>query len=283
MPKKVVAGPGRTATQVDHESAGHVLRRESKEALEELDDGEVDDTDDLDLFTSPVGGGGSIGNGLKKLPSSAWNSGGSGGGSPGADLVYLLERFSANSWRARGFVTLTAPCEYLKRKTTSSRHGPRTYPNWDAESVRKPPTWLTLHEVEPRDQRRRDPQAIYDAIAVRVLGALSPAWNCIVATVSHRATTSTSTPRSRACVEARPGSVLDEVVDLESLWRRRDLSCWCFCLLTSRFECELGPLGALFHQQQRARDCRPHCLALHGTSANRAGAVRRFPRGGPSS
>src|SRR5258705_3730031 len=52
--KKVVAANGRAATQVDHESAGHAPRRESKEALEELDDGEVDDTDEPDLLTSPV-------------------------------------------------------------------------------------------------------------------------------------------------------------------------------------------------------------------------------------
>lgn len=83
--KKVVAANGRAATQVDPESAGHVPRRESKEALEELDHGEVDDTDDPDLFTSPVGGGGFIGKWLKKMLSSARKSGGSGGGPPGAD------------------------------------------------------------------------------------------------------------------------------------------------------------------------------------------------------
>ena len=83
--KKIIAAGSRAAEQVDHETAAHVPRRESKEALEELDDGEVDDTDDPDLFTSPVGGGGFIGKWLKKLLSSARKSGGCGGGPPGAD------------------------------------------------------------------------------------------------------------------------------------------------------------------------------------------------------
>ena len=55
------------------------------EELEELDDGEIDDSDDPDLFTSPVGGGGFIGKWLKKMLSSARKTGSSGGGPPGAD------------------------------------------------------------------------------------------------------------------------------------------------------------------------------------------------------
>src|SRR3984893_1856349 len=82
--KKLIAANSRAAVRVDHETAAHVPRRDSQEALEELDDGEVDDTDDPDLFTSPVGGGGFIGKWLKKMLSSARKTG-SGGGAPGAD------------------------------------------------------------------------------------------------------------------------------------------------------------------------------------------------------
>ena len=57
---------------------------DERQELEDLDDGEVDDTDDPDLFTSPVGGGGFIGKWLKKMLSSARKTG-SGGGPPGAD------------------------------------------------------------------------------------------------------------------------------------------------------------------------------------------------------
>ena len=62
------------------------MSREARGAqeLEELDDGEIDDSDDPDLFTSPVGGGGFIGKWLKKMLSSARKTG-SGGGPPGAD------------------------------------------------------------------------------------------------------------------------------------------------------------------------------------------------------
>ena len=61
--KKVVAANGRAATQVDHESTGHVPRRESKEALEELDDGEVDDTDDQTCSPAPSAGAASSASG----------------------------------------------------------------------------------------------------------------------------------------------------------------------------------------------------------------------------
>jgi nitric oxide reductase NorD protein len=83
--KKIIAANGRAATQVDHETAGHVPRRESKEALEELDDGEVDDSDDPDLFTRPAGGGGFIGKWLKKLLSSGAELSRQGCGPPGVD------------------------------------------------------------------------------------------------------------------------------------------------------------------------------------------------------
>ncbi len=84
-PKKVLAASSRAVHQVDHETAGHVPRRpDSKRALAELDDGEVDDADEPDLFTSPVGGGGAIGKWLKKMLSSVRKTG-SGGGPPGAD------------------------------------------------------------------------------------------------------------------------------------------------------------------------------------------------------
>ena len=131
---------------MDHETAGHVPRRESKEALEELDDGEVDDTDDPDLFTSPVGGGGFIGKWLKKMLSSARKSGGSGGGPPGADAPTHRTN-SANRGAFAVSSTATVSSEEvadIKRRTGSA------YPEWDANRKRYRPDWCTVHEVEPK-------------------------------------------------------------------------------------------------------------------------------------
>ncbi len=62
----------------------HVPRSRHPHELAELADGDLDGSDDPDLFTSPVGGGGFIGKWLTKMLSSARQTG-SGGGPPGAD------------------------------------------------------------------------------------------------------------------------------------------------------------------------------------------------------
>ena len=61
----------RAGEQLDSGKPQHVSRDRGTPELEELDDGEVDDSDDPDLFSSPVGGGGFIGKWLKKMLSSA--------------------------------------------------------------------------------------------------------------------------------------------------------------------------------------------------------------------
>ena len=83
-PGKVLAACSRAAEQQDEANARHVPRGRGAQELEDLDDAQVDDSDDPDLFTSPVGGGGFIGKWLKKMLSSSRKTG-SGGGPPGAD------------------------------------------------------------------------------------------------------------------------------------------------------------------------------------------------------
>ena len=82
---KVLAASSRAAEQQGQKNPQHVPRDRRAHELEELDDGETDDSDDPDLFTSPVGGGGFIGKWLKKMLSSTRKSRSSGGGPPGAD------------------------------------------------------------------------------------------------------------------------------------------------------------------------------------------------------
>ena len=241
---KVVAANGRAATQVDHESAGHVPRRETKEALEELDDGEVDDTDDPDLFTSPVGGGGFIGKWLKKMLSSARKSGRSGGGPPGADAPTHRTN-SAN----RGAYAVSSTASVSAEEVADIKPGGFSYPEWDANRKSYRPDWCTVHEVEPRIKASA-PQAIDGAIGVRrPLARLGMGLHR-----RHRQSQGDDIDIDAAVearVEVRAGSVPDEAVYLDSLRRRRDLSV-LLLLDVSGSAAEPGTLGRTVHQQQRA-------------------------------
>ena len=64
---KVLAASSQSAKEQDQETPGHVPRGRGTKELEEFDDDEIDDSDDPDMFTSPVGGGGFIGKWLKKM------------------------------------------------------------------------------------------------------------------------------------------------------------------------------------------------------------------------
>jgi nitric oxide reductase NorD protein len=242
--KKVVAANGRAATQVAPESAGHVPRRESKTALEELDDGEVDDTDDPDLFTSPVGGGGFIGKWLKKMLSSARKSGGSGGGPPGADAPTHRTN-SAN----RGAYAVSSTATVNTEEAGDITPDGFTYPEWDANRKKYRPDWCTVHEVEPRIKASAT-QAIDDAIAVRrPLARLGMGLHR-----RHRQSQGDDIDIDAAVearVEVKAGSVPDEAVYLDSLRRRRDLSV-LLLLDVSGSTAEPGTVGRTVHQQQRA-------------------------------
>jgi nitric oxide reductase NorD protein len=242
--KRVVAANGRAATQVDHQSAGHAPRRESKEALEEVDDGEVDDTDDPDLFTSPVGGGGFIGKWLKKMLSSARKSGGSGGGPPGADSPTHRTN-SAN----RGAYAVSSTATVNTEEAGDITPDGFTYPEWDSNRKKYRPDWCTVREVEPQIKASAT-QAIDDAIAVRrPLARLGMGLHR-----RHRQSQGDDIDIDAAVearVEVKAGSVPDEAVYLDSLRRRRDLSV-LLLLDVSGSTAEPGTVGRTVHQQQRA-------------------------------
>jgi nitric oxide reductase NorD protein len=241
--KKVFAADSRAAELVDHETPLHVPRSESKEALEELDDGEVDDTDDPDLFTGPVGGGGFIGKWLKKMLASARKTG-SGGGPPGADAPTHRTN-SAN----RGAFAVSSTASVSSEDVPHIKPGRFRYPEWDANRKRYRPDWCTVHEVEPK-VKASAPQAIDAAIAVRrPLARLGVGLHR-----RHRQFQGDDIDIDAAVearVEAIAGSVPDEAVYLDSLRRRRDLSV-LLLLDVSGSTAEPGTLGRTVHQQQRA-------------------------------
>lgn len=242
-PKKVMAAAARTPQTVDHETPGHVPRRQdSKQAFEELDDGEVDGTDDPDMFSSPVGGGGPIGKWLKRMLSSVRKTG-SGGGPPGADSP----THRINSAK-RGANAVSSLASASADEATDIEADGITYPEWDAKRRSYRPDWCTVREIEPR-VKVAAPQGIDGAIGVRrPLARLGMGLHR-----RHRQSQGDDIDIDAAIearVETRAGSVPDEAVYLDSLRRRRDLSV-LLLLDVSGSAAEPGTVGRTVHQQQR--------------------------------
>lgn len=246
---KVMSACARATRQDEEAKAGHVPRRNGTTELEELDDGEVDDSDDPDLFTSPVGGGGFIGKWLKKMLSSARKTG-SGGGPPGADNP----THRTNSGK-RGAYAVTSLAATSGGDDGDGDHDGQTaadgvrYPEWDGARKRYRPAWCTVREVEPQIKASAT-QAIEDAIGVRrPLSRLGMGLHR-----RHRQSQGDDIDIDAAVearVEVRAGSVPDEAVYLDSLRRRRDLSV-LLLLDVSGSSGEPGTVGRTVHEQQRA-------------------------------
>ncbi|MCV7395123.1 nitric oxide reductase activation protein NorD [Mycobacterium paraseoulense] len=241
---KVLAACARAADQQDKEDPRHVPRRQGTNDLEELDDGETDDSDDPDMFTSPVGGGGFIGKWLKKMLSSARKTG-SGGGPPGADTP--THRTNSAQRGLHAVTSLAATSSEDGEDQPTSADGV-TYPEWDGGRKMYRPAWCTVREVEV-EIKPSATHAIEAAISVRrPLSRLGMGLHR-----RHRQTQGDDIDID-AAVEARvevlAGSVPDEAVYLDSLRRRRDLSV-LLLLDVSGSAAEPGTVGRTVHEQQR--------------------------------
>jgi nitric oxide reductase NorD protein len=243
---KVLAACSRVANQQDQADSQHVPRGRGAQELAELDAGEIDDSDDPDMFTSPVGGGGFIGKWLKKMLSSARKTG-SGGGPPGADTPTHRTNSSNRGVHAVSSLAATSS-EDLDDNEARATHG-TTYPEWDVTRKSYRPAWCTVREVEPKIKASAT-QAIHDAVGVRrPLSRLGMGLHR-----RHRQSQGDDIDID-AAVEARvevlAGSVPDEAVYLDSLRRRRDLSV-LLLLDVSGSAAEPGTVGRTVHEQQRA-------------------------------
>ncbi|MEB3981309.1 VWA domain-containing protein [Mycobacterium sp. 663a-19] len=242
-PAKVLAACSAAAKREDREDPQHIPRGGPKE-LEELDDGAVDDSDDPDMFTSPVGGGGFIGKWLKKMLSSARKTG-SGGGPPGADTPTHRTNTANRGLHAVSSLAST-PSE--DGEDAEDADG-LTYPEWDAARNCYRPAWCTVREIES-EIKASATHAIDDAIGLRrPLSRLGMGLHR-----RHRQSQGDDIDID-AAVEARvevlAGSVPDEAVYLDSLRRRRDLSV-LLLLDVSGSAGEPGTVGRTVHEQQRA-------------------------------
>jgi hypothetical protein len=243
---KVLAACARAARQTEQEKPEHVPRSLRKRELAELDDGEVDDSDDPDLFTSPVGGGGFIGKWLKKMLSSARKTG-SGAGPPGADTPTHRANAAIRGAHAVSSLASSASEEASDHAADVSSRGVR-YPEWDFNRKSYRPQWCTVLEIEPEIKESAN-QAIDDAIGLRrPLARLGMGLHR-----RHRQPQGDDIDIDAAVeahVEVMAGSVPDEAVYLDSLRRRRDLSV-LLLLDISGSAAEAGTVGRTVHEQQR--------------------------------
>jgi hypothetical protein len=246
---KVLAACSRAAKQQEQDKPGHVPRGRAKELEEfsDLNDGAIDDSDDPDLFTSPVGGGGFIGKWLKKMLSSARKTG-SGGGPPGADTPTHRTNSAIRAAHAVSSLASASSEDVNDREAQSAAPGV-TYPEWDATRKSYRPAWCTVREVEPQIKASAT-HAIDDAISVR-----RPLSRLGMGLYRRHRQSQGDDIDIDAAVEARvevlAGSVPDEAVYLDSLRRRRDLSV-LLLLDVSGSAAEPGTVGRTVHEQQRA-------------------------------
>jgi len=247
---KVLAASSQSAKVQDQETPGHVPRRGGPKELEEFDDDEIDDSDDPDMFTSPVGGGGFIGKWLKKMLSSARKTG-SGGGPPGADNPTHRTNSANRGLHAVSSLASTSSEDGDDHKIPTAADGVR-YPEWDATRKSYRSAWCTVREVEPKIKAHLSPATspLDGVISVRrPLSRLGMGLHR-----RHRQSQGDDIDID-AAVEARvevlAGSVPDEAVYLDSLRRRRDLSV-LLLLDVSGSAAEPGTVGRTVHQQQLA-------------------------------
>jgi hypothetical protein len=224
----------------------HVPRQQSSKKLAEVDDDENEGAGAgaLDLFSSPVGGGGAIGKLLQKMLGVVRQLG--EGGSPGADAPTHRTRSGAR--RGANFVLSTAR-EGAFDDDTDERHG-ITYPEWDVHLRRYRPNWCTVQEVEPRPKADDTALGLSDACGLR-----RPLARLGVGLARCHRQVQGDDIDIDAAVEARvevmAGSAPDEAVYLDSLRRKRDLAV-LILLDVSGSVAEPGAPGQTVHEQQRA-------------------------------
>jgi nitric oxide reductase NorD protein len=251
---KVLAACSQAAKPHDYAGPGHVPRDSGARESEDFDEAELDDSDDPDVFTSPVGGGGFIGKWLKKMLSSTRRSRktGSSGGPPGADTVTHRTNRANHGAQAVSSLASTSSEDVKDHRALTPADG-LTYPEWDATRKKYRHAWCTVREVEPKIKAPPGSQATYaidDAISVRrPLSRLGMGLHR-----RHRQPEGDDIDID-AAVEARvevlAGSVPDEAVYLDSLRRRRDLSV-LLLLDVSGSAAEPGTIGRTVHEQQCA-------------------------------
>jgi hypothetical protein len=212
--------------------------------LAELDEDDEDAEDTIDMFSSPVGGGGAIGRLLQKMLGVVRQL--REGGSPGADAPTHRTRSGTRGPAAAVYSTAeSGPAD----DDAGEREGTK-YPEWDVHQKRYRPDWCTVEEVEPHPKAEDTAMGLAEAYGLRrPLARLGMGLDRC-----HRQPQGDDIDID-AAVEARvevlAGSAPDETVYLDSIRLRRDLSVLVL-LDISGSVAEPGAEGQTVHEQQRA-------------------------------
>lgn len=260
---------------------GHHVPRGGRqpEPVELPGDAEDDAEDVVDIFTSPVGGGGGLGKLLAKMLSMARKL--TGGGVPGADTPTHRARSGPVGGGHAVMSMATAP----EDGTVGDAHG-FSYSEWDVHRRGYRADWCTVQETEPEPDRSGVPP-VPDAHGLR-----RPLARLGVGLDRCRRQAQGDDIDIDAAVEAQAeflaGSAPDEAVYIDSLRRRRDLSV-LLLLDTSGSVGQPSTAGRTVHEHQRAAAA-ALMVALHdlgdrvalyafqsqGRSAVRMMPVKRF-------
>jgi len=179
----------------------HIPRRGDQAQLRELDgDDEDDDRPAVDILSSPVGGRGGIGRLLKRLFGDARSK---GDGPPGADAPTHWTRRGHPVARTPAFSTTTAP---VPEVTGDVQRSGITYPEWDRNRRRYKLDWCTVEEIDP-PMSELAPLRPADTHGLRERWG-GWVWSSSATTGSCKATTSTSTLRSRRTSRCGPARCL---------------------------------------------------------------------------
>ena len=253
----------------------HVPSQEREALLRELED-DVGNGLVVDILSSPVGGGGPIGQLLKRLLGDARSS---GSGAPGADAPTRLARTGNRVSRLRSPTT---------GRMTTLDQGPFgiprgvLYPEWDVHHRRYRADWCTVteREVDERDGTRTPPG---DTRPLRrTLARLGTEFE------RHRRQPQGEDLDLDAAVdsyiEVQAGSFADEAVYIESQRSRRDLSVLVL-LDISGSAGEPSTAGGVVHDHQMAAAADLTAalyevgdrVALYGFRSQGRSAVHVFP------
>jgi Mg-chelatase subunit ChlD len=234
----------RALEDVDRAVRAQVQRRRDEPPIRELDEDRDDEGPDLSGFSSPVGGGGSLGRLLKRMLRDARSP---HSGPPGNDAATHVTRRRANA--AGTARATTGRAEHADRTDTPERNG-TTYPEWDVRRGRYRPAWCTVFE---RDAALTEP-------GIRRASADTGALRQPLARLGldlerrHRQLQGDDIDIDAAVeayVDAAAGSAPDEAVYVDSVRRRRDLAA-LILLDVSGSAGEPSTTGLAVHEHQLA-------------------------------
>jgi hypothetical protein len=241
--RELLAGARRADTRAP--ATGGDISREPVDPVR-VDLAEAGDEDDgtaMDLFSSPVGGGGAVGRLLQRMLRAVRRLG--GGGPPGADAPTHRARVGA---RAGSPAALWASAAGTPEEASDPGAGKR-YPEWDVHLRRYRRDWCTVREVDPQPMDGTPPWLSGGSGLRRPLARLGLGLDRY-----HREAQGDEIDIDAAIearVELMAGSAPDESFYVDSLRRRRDLAV-LILLDASGSAAEPGATGRSVHEEQRA-------------------------------